>query len=79
MYTQPCKNSCGGCAIYVNSQLDHIVRNDLSALQEEYETLWVEINNCKAFFSCCLYRHLSSDLSLFLDHLTSLTETTKRE
>ena len=50
MYTQPCKNSCGGCAIYVNSQLDHIVRNDLSALQEEYETLWAEINNCKAFF-----------------------------
>ena len=23
MYTQPSKNSSGGCAIYVNSQLDH--------------------------------------------------------
>ena len=24
MYTQPSKSSCGGCAIYVNSQLDHL-------------------------------------------------------
>ena len=39
MYTQPSKSSCGGCAIYVNSQLDHLVGNDLSALEEEYETL----------------------------------------
>ena len=48
MYTRPSKTSCGGCTVYVNSQLDHLVRNDLSALEEEYETLWVEINNHKA-------------------------------
>ena len=47
MYTQPSKNSSGGCTIYVNSQLDHLVRNDLSALKEEYE-ISVEINNHKA-------------------------------
>ena len=29
MYAQPAKNSCGGCAVYANSQLDHLVRNDL--------------------------------------------------
>ena len=34
------KSACGGCALYVNSQLDHHVRNDLSALEEEYETLY---------------------------------------
>ena len=32
MYTQPSKSSCGGYALYVNSQLDHHVRNDLSAI-----------------------------------------------
>ena len=70
MYTQPSKNSCGGCTIYFNSQLDHLVRNDLSALEEEYETLWVEINNHKAknFLFCCLYGHPSSDVSLFLSY-----------
>ena len=48
MYTQLSKNPYGGCGFYVNSQLVHLVRNDLSALEEEYETLWVEINNHKA-------------------------------
>ena len=72
MYTQLSKNSCGGCAVYINPQLDHVVTNDLSALEEEYETLWVEINNHKAkkFLFCYLNRHPSSDVSLFLDHLT---------
>ena len=48
IYTHPSKNSCGGCAIYVYSQLDHLVRNYLSTLEEEYETLWFEINIHKA-------------------------------
>ena len=76
MYTQLSKNSCGGCAIYINPKLDHLVRNDLSALEEEYETIWVEINNHKAkkFLFCCLYRHPSSDVSFFLDHLTSVLQ-----
>ena len=81
MYTEPSKNSCSGCAIYVNSQLDHLVRNDLSELEEEYETLWVEINNHKAkkFLFCCLYRHPSSDVSLFLDHPTSVLQKVQKE
>ena len=81
VFTQPSKNSCGGCAIYVNSQVDYLVRNDLSALEEEYETSWVEINNHKAknFLFCCLYRHTSSDVSLFLDHLTSVLQKVQKE
>ena len=32
-----------------------IILNDLSALEEEHETLWVEINNkAKKFLFCCL-------------------------
>ena len=75
------KNSCGGCAIYVNSQLDHLVRSDLSALEEEYEALWVEINNhkTKKFLFCCLYRHPSSDVFPFLDHLTSVLQKVQKE
>ena len=63
MYLQPSKSLCAGCAIYVNSQLDHQVRNDLSDLEEEYETIWVEINNKKDknLLCYCLYRHPSSD------------------
>ena len=39
MYTQPTKSPCGGCAIYVMSQLDHYVRNDLSVLEDDFETI----------------------------------------
>ena len=71
MYTQPSKGSCGGCAIYVNSHLDHIIRDDLSTLDDNYETLWVEIKNYKSkdFLCCCLYRYPSTDMSSFIDHI----------
>ena len=80
-YTHPSDSSRGGCAIYVNSQLDHLVRNDLSAFEKAYETLWFEINNHKAknFLFCCLYKHPSSDVSLFLDHLTSVLHKVQNE
>ena len=66
MYTQPTKSSCGGCAIYVKSQLDHHVRNDLSVLEDDFETIWVEINNHKSknFLCCCL-----SDIHLVISQI----------
>ena len=76
MYSQPSKSLCGGCTIYVNSQLDHQVRIDLSVLEEEYETIWVESNNKKDknFLCCCLYRHPSGDITKFIDHMTSILQ-----
>ena len=47
-YSQPSKSSCGGCVLYVNSRLDHHVRDDLSVIEDDYETIWIEINNRKA-------------------------------
>ena len=43
LHTQPSKSSCRRCAIYVNSDWDHIIRDDISTLDDNYETLWVEI------------------------------------
>ena len=81
MYSQPSKSLCDGCAIYVNSQLDHQVRNDLSVLKEEYETIWVEISNKKDknLLCCCLYRHPSSDITKFVDHMTSILQKVLKE
>ena len=39
MYSQPSKSSCGGCVLYVNSMLNHHVRDDLSAIEDGYETI----------------------------------------
>ena len=44
LYTQPTKRSCGGTAIYVKKTLDCKALSDLNALEDEFETLWVEIN-----------------------------------
>ena len=81
MYTQPTKSPCGGCAIYVKSQLDHHVRNDLSALEDDFETIWVEINNHKSknFLCCCLYRHPSSDITNCVDHMGLMLQKVKKE
>ena len=43
MYSQPSKSSCWGCVLYVNSKLDHYVRDDLSVIEDDYETIWIEI------------------------------------
>ena len=81
MYTQPTKSSCGGCAIYVDSQLDHHVRNDLLVLEDDSETIWVEINNHKSknFLCCCLYRHPSSDITNFVDHMGLMLQKAQKE
>ena len=81
MYSQPSESSCGRCAIYVNLQLDHQVRNDLSVLDEEYETIWVEINNKKDknLLCCCLYRHPFGGITKFIDHMTSILQKVQKE
>ena len=77
MYSQPSKSSCGGCVLYVNSRLDHHVRDDLSVIEDDYETIWIEINNHKSknLLCCCLYRHPSSD---FTNLTTILVQSYKK-
>ena len=81
LHTQPSKSSCGGCAIYVNSHLDHIIRDDLSTLDDNYETLWVEIKNYKSknFLCYCVYRHLATDMSSFIDHIDLTLQKVQKE
>ena len=81
LHTQPSKRSCGGCAIYVNSHLDHIIRDDLSTLDDNYETLWVEIKNYKStnFLCFCVYRHPETDMSSFIDHIDQTLQKVQNE
>ena len=45
MYTQPSKSSTGGVAIYINNKFDHVKRDDLSILHDDFESVRVEIKN----------------------------------
>ena len=57
-HTQPTKSSHGGIAMYLKKTLDYTVRDDLSVVSDEYETLWLEIktgSKAKKFLCCCAY------------------------
>ena len=86
LHTQPTHKSCGGhgVGIYIKSSLDYMVRNDLCACEDEFETLWSEIKTgtqSKNIFICCTYRHLNSDTQKSIEYmdstLTKLEKTNK--
>ena len=60
LHSQPTESACGGVAMHVKKSLGHKVLNHLNALEEEFETLWFEINTgpkSKNIIVCCAYRH----------------------
>ena len=43
IYSQTGKSTHGGVVMYVNKKLDHVIREDISVLEDEFETLWIEV------------------------------------
>ena len=76
MYCQPSSTSSGGCVVYVSSNLDHHMRDDLSIIENNFETVWIEIKNHKSknFLCYCIYRHPSTDINNFNDHISSILQ-----
>ena len=48
LHSKYSNSAAGGIAIYIRSNLDYIIRDDLSIVEDEFETLWVEIKNNKS-------------------------------
>ena len=74
LHSQPTKSGCGGVAMYVKKSLDHKVLNHLNVLEDEFETLRIEINTgpkCKNIIVCCAYRHPDTDANKFIEYLES--------
>ena len=71
MYTQPSKSSAGGVAISINNKFDHVKRDDLSILHDDFESVWVKIKNKKGknFLCGCMYRHSNTNVENFLGHI----------
>ena len=63
--------------------LDCKILSDLNSLEDEFETLWVEINTgskCKNIIICCAYRHPDTDASRFIEHFEhTLSKTDKNK
>ena len=71
VYSQLSKSSAGGSAIYVRSNSNHKLRPNLSALGEEFQTVWVEKENnrSKNILYCCAHRHPNTDTKKFVNYL----------
>ena len=75
LHTQRTKSSHGGVALYVKVSLDHEIRWDLSVLEDNFESLSVEIktgHKSKNILCCCIYRHPITDVGKFTEHLESV-------
>ena len=70
--TQPSTSAAGGVAIYVDDKLDHFNRDDLSVLNDEFESIWVEIKNKRGKTSCvAVLSPPNTDISNCMDYLES--------
>ena len=74
VYSQTSKTSAGGSAIFVRSNLSHWLRPAPSALEEGFETVWVEIENNKSknILSCCAYIHPNTDTNKSVNSLENI-------
>ena len=82
VYTQPSNSNAGGVGLYVNNKLDHLERNDLGKLDDDFESIWTEIKNKKGknFLYGCLYRHPNADTAKFMEYIEStLTKIDKNK
>ena len=64
IHSQPTKSTHGGVVMYVNKHLDYTPRDYLSVLEDEFETLWIEIktgSKAKNILCCCVYQHPNTD------------------
>ena len=81
LHSQHSKSSAGGVALYVKSNLDHFARNDLSILEDEFETIWIEIKNTKGqnVLCCCTYRHPNTDINKFNNYIDNIMQKISKE
>ena len=65
----------------VNLGLDHHVKDDLPIIEDDYETIWIEINSHKSknLLCCCLYGHPPSDITNFNNHVSSILQKVQKE
>ena len=70
-YYTPSNSNKGGTALHVNEKFNFIERKDLSAQNDDYESVWVAIKNklSKNIVTGCIYRHPRYNFKDFMHYL----------
>ena len=80
-YNQPSLSNAGGVGFFVRDNLKSLIRPDFTVLKDDFEALWVEIQNEKGQNMICgvIYRHPNGNLDTFMDYLNSIIDKVHRE
>ena len=81
LHAQPSKGQAGGAAIYVRSDIDYKFRDELNAPEDEFESIWVEVDTSttKNMLCGCIYRHPDTDVEKFIKYLDTVFSKAKVE
>ena len=81
IHSQHSNSEAGGVALYVKSNLDYIIREDLNVLENEFETIWVEIKNKESqnVLCCCAYRHPNTEIDKFNKYIDTVMAKISKE
>lgn len=79
--SQPSLSNAGGVGFYVNDSLNFILRNDLSTISPDFQSLWIEIPTHLHNNIICgvVYRHPHSDTQSFLSYLDNILDKINNE
>ena len=74
----------GGISLFIKDKITCIERNDLTTDFESFESLFIELNHlttghAKNVVIGVIYRPPNHDISEFIDHMSSITDTLTRE
>ena len=81
IHTQPTKNLRGGIVMYLKKTLDYTIRDDLSVVSDECETLWFEIktgSKARNILCCCAYRHPNIDIKSFIEYMDNTLQNLEK-
>ena len=81
LHARPSKNHAGGAAIYKRSDIDYKVKDELNALEDDFESMWVEANTSatKHMLCGCIKRHPDTDVEKLIRYLDTVFSTAKVE
>ena len=81
LHSQHSSSSACGVALYVKENLQHMIRDDISTCEDEFETIWIEIKNSKSqnVLCGCAYRHPNTNVDKFNDYINQTMEKISKE
>jgi len=78
---KPSKSNAGGVGFYINDSFKFSTRDDLSIVKDQFESLWIEIDNGHHKNMLCgvIYRHPTGDITQFMDYLNTTLDKIHHE